>query len=89
MIPAPEEAGEVGRMGTFTSKHKESLHRAYWEDAEEFLNHLINRVLEELKDSGQWRLEARVAGRKSEPRTPGVGAIMLGSPMYVTGMNQF
>ena len=30
-----------------------------------------------------------MAGRKSEPRTPGVGAIMLGSPMYVTGMNQF
>ena len=40
MIPAPEETDEVGRMGTFTSKHKESLHRAYWEDAEEFLQKL-------------------------------------------------
>lgn len=28
-------------------------------------------------------------GGNQSPRTPGVGAIMLGSPMYVTGMNQF
>lgn len=40
LIPAPEEADEVGRMGTFTSKHKDSLYRVYWEDAEEFLQKL-------------------------------------------------